>query len=618
MREFLYSVNFQKTSSWFSTGLSLSSFPLTARIFDYKTMHYSVTFALSLAVYTKTLMPSIPGGDSGELVAESCELGTAHPPGYPLYTLVVHLLTYVPIGTMAWRANFFCAVLGALAAANIARCVFMLTSNDFSMIPNIFKGADRWERHSSSVCAGLMYAFSPLVWTYSIGSEVFAMNNFFASLLVVLTLNFATQTTTAKRDEAAVLGAFVCGLAMCNQHTQILFQIPLFMFVFWSSRATMSRLHFITLTVSYVLGLLPYMYLPVASIYFPKRGAWGDMSSWMGFFRHLRRADYGTFQLYSRNDQTEGLSERLAAHAWDYAERQSLWCVGPILSLVGVACCCQTALKSCGRGRKIRNNSLSPKKVKREEQGVDASPTEFLPETKSEPIQAGVALVCFFVFYELGFHSLSNLPLDNKLLFGIHARFWMQPNVLLFVWLGIGLVWIAQQVRVYSLDRVTIVASALSILLVALQLWRWTSMMDQSSNNYLEGYARGILESLPPKSLFFTNYDQQWTASRYLHVCEHVRPDVPFINLSMMTFWWFHRQRALFPEISFPKRCNDPACGSYLAGENTAQHKRGEAFTFKELLDANVKRFPGGECMVLCGCGSTPLCLFFFLSLSLL
>jgi hypothetical protein len=498
---------------------------------------------------------------------------------------------------VAWRANFFCAVLGALAAANIARCVFMLTSNGFSMIPHLFNEARQIERQFASICAGLMYAFSPLVWTYSIGSEVFAMNNFFASLLVLLTLHFASQTTTIKRDTAALWGAFVCGLAMCNQHTQILFQIPLFVFVFWSSRATMTIRYFFQLAASYFAGLIPYLYLPVASIYFPKRGAWGDMSSWMGFFRHMRRADYGTFQLYSRNDDTQGLSERLVAHAWDYAERQSLWCVGPVLSIIGVACCLAALKCKCGSaggssggsgGRKIR--SPLPKKGKQEHKETDSSSSSS-SSSSSEPVQVGAALVCFFLFYEIGFHSLSNLPLDNKLLFGIHARFWMQPNIILFMWLGIGLVWIAQRVPM----RGAPFAELVSCLLVLSQLWRWTSMMDQSSNNYLESYARGILESLPPKSLFFTNYDQQWTASRYLHVCEHVRPDVPFINLSMMTFWWFHRQRQLFPEIQFPKRCKNPACGSYLAGDHTPQYKRGEAFTFKELLDANVDRFPGGE-----------------------
>ena len=55
-----------------------------------------ITFIIVLYGYYKTLMPSIPGGDSGELVAESCELGTAHPPGYPLYTLLVHLISIMP------------------------------------------------------------------------------------------------------------------------------------------------------------------------------------------------------------------------------------------------------------------------------------------------------------------------------------------------------------------------------------------------------------------------------------------------------------------------------------------------------------------------------------------
>lgn len=37
------------------------------------------------------------------------------------------------------------------------------------------------------------------------------------------------------------------------------------------------------------------------------------------------------------------------------------------------------------------------------------------------------------------FHFLSNMPLDDKLLFGVHARFWQQPNVIAFTLLGVGL-----------------------------------------------------------------------------------------------------------------------------------------------------------------------------------
>lgn len=72
--------------------------------------------ALVLGVYIKTLYPSVAGGDSGELVAESCHLGVSHPPGYPLFNMAVHAFALLlpwgntdPARTVAWRANLFSA-----------------------------------------------------------------------------------------------------------------------------------------------------------------------------------------------------------------------------------------------------------------------------------------------------------------------------------------------------------------------------------------------------------------------------------------------------------------------------------------------------------------------------
>lgn len=45
-----------------------------------------ITFAVVLGIYINTVQLGIPGGDSGELVAEACQNGCAHPPGYPLFT----------------------------------------------------------------------------------------------------------------------------------------------------------------------------------------------------------------------------------------------------------------------------------------------------------------------------------------------------------------------------------------------------------------------------------------------------------------------------------------------------------------------------------------------------
>ena len=76
-------------------------------------------FVSVLLLYSLTTAPSVAGGDSGELLAESCSLGTAHPPGYPLFTLLYHVpLTSMPhYYSPAMWANLFTAVIGAGASS---------------------------------------------------------------------------------------------------------------------------------------------------------------------------------------------------------------------------------------------------------------------------------------------------------------------------------------------------------------------------------------------------------------------------------------------------------------------------------------------------------------------
>ena len=70
-----------------------------------------VVAAVVFTIYVQTLYPSIAGGDSGELVAESCHLGVSHPPGYPLFNMIVYLVVHYLPGpqSKAWKANLFSA-----------------------------------------------------------------------------------------------------------------------------------------------------------------------------------------------------------------------------------------------------------------------------------------------------------------------------------------------------------------------------------------------------------------------------------------------------------------------------------------------------------------------------
>ena len=87
----------------------------------------SALSAAALSVYVRTLCPSVPGGDSGEMVQVAVELGVAHPPGYPTWTLLAHAFSQLPWGEPAWRINLSSAACDALASGLLSGAVGLWT-----------------------------------------------------------------------------------------------------------------------------------------------------------------------------------------------------------------------------------------------------------------------------------------------------------------------------------------------------------------------------------------------------------------------------------------------------------------------------------------------------------
>jgi hypothetical protein len=95
------------------------------------------------------------------------------------------------------------------------------------------------------------------------------MNTFFAALICYLTLALAR-----KRDfSIALVGAFVSGLAICNQHTIILFEAPLILWIlFLLRRYLFTRpIALVWLSLAFLAGLLPYLYIPLAANWYPAK-----------------------------------------------------------------------------------------------------------------------------------------------------------------------------------------------------------------------------------------------------------------------------------------------------------------------------------------------------------
>jgi hypothetical protein len=145
---------------------------------------------------------SVPGGDSGELIVAGCTMGIAHPPGYPLFTMLANLIHKLPFGSPAWRINLLSVLLSAASAwfnywtvlhwdaalwAALGRDVSGSGGVGLALTPAVWQwSVSVW----AAIAASLLLAFCPLVWMYSIQAEVFAMNNMFVSLLTYLTVLF--------------------------------------------------------------------------------------------------------------------------------------------------------------------------------------------------------------------------------------------------------------------------------------------------------------------------------------------------------------------------------------------------------------------------------------------
>src|SRR6185436_1365976 len=67
---------------------------------------------IAFVVYLLTCARDVTGEDCGELVTAARVLGVAHPPGYPVWCLLGHLFSWIPIGTVAFRV----ALLSVFAA----------------------------------------------------------------------------------------------------------------------------------------------------------------------------------------------------------------------------------------------------------------------------------------------------------------------------------------------------------------------------------------------------------------------------------------------------------------------------------------------------------------------
>ncbi|KAM9354137.1 protein O-mannosyl-transferase TMEM260 [Pholidichthys leucotaenia] len=456
------------------------------------------------ALYVPCVQRTVPGGDSGELITTACELGVAHPPGYPLFTLLAHLTMWLlPTLAPAHSINLMCSLLGAAASGGLCITVCRLAGPG-----------------PGGVLAGGLFAVSRLTWQWSMVAEVFTLNNLFVGLLFFLTASFHCAENTMQRRKIAHWGALCCGLGLCNQHTLVLYVLVIIPWVLYQlySQKELSLWGLVSLGLCFLAGLLPYIYLPISSYLNTARWSWGDQTTLSGLLTHLLRTEYGTFSL-AKAESSVNMTTMLQAHLDHCLVELST----PVLVLAGVGLFLSSLDRTC--------RSVS-----------------WLLTT-----MVGV--------YSVFFAWRANLDINRPLLLGVVERFWLQSDAAVCVLAGLGLSrTLSDLERRQGHGRLWKTTGwVLTAALLGHMVHTNHRECDQSSNGVVDRFGRELLASVPRDSIILTRGDLPGNSLRYLHFCEGVRPDVRLVDQEMMTYSWYVAKLAQHhPGVHFPGLWWDP------------------------------------------------------------
>ncbi len=506
-----------------------------------------VAFLASL-LYLVTGGPTFGFIDEGELAAVASTGGVAHPTGYPTLTILGWIVTRLPFRDIS-ELNVLAALLTGFGAGMLALAFRRLlvyvrreeVGNDGVLMSGI---------------AAMMIAGSGIWWQQGTGFEVYALHALFLPTLLWLFVGWIgaiegaagagshdrrrmpRHAPTAPSSRLGFLFAVVLGLSFTN-HMSTIFLAPAFLF-FYAVRSglTLTSLkRLLPLVPGFLLGLLPYLYIPLRAAADP-RFNWSNAETWWGFMRHLSGAQYGVWLF------TEPESFALqSGYALPLIVEELLY-LGPLIALLGL--------------------------------------WSLLSKKRPGPALAAIALFLIAILLLMNYSgdSVSGVVIPIVLiaaailgvsLFGAErdsvagcladrpvatALFLLLLILSTFLWAGgysildIESYYLASLVGIgglilFGLDYLTRWISRQALLIggalfaVAVVATNFESS-DRSDLWLIEDAATNMLESLPPDAVVISGLWDFWlSGSWYLQEVEEVRPDVTVIDHNLLKYSWY-------------------------------------------------------------------------------
>lgn len=257
-----------------------------------------------LIIYGLSAATTMTGfGDSDELIAAGFSLSLPHPPGYPLLTLILSIVTHLPGLNPAWWSHLLAAVI---MAVTVSVLVTMISGKNWQL----------------SVLAGLIVGGSKLIWEHGIHLEVFGLLGLLAVLLTKRSLE-------CKYDW---WWGVVAGLGLGHHQLFLLVLLPQ---LIWGWRR---------INMKVILGLGAGLLFSLLLLW--ALGSRQTLDSWRfepnlsGLVKFYFRQDYSGYSMEvgQMKAYVSDVSLGSVIHAWvNYAKLMgSYWGLGLVLGILGL------------------------------------------------------------------------------------------------------------------------------------------------------------------------------------------------------------------------------------------------------------------------------------------
>ena len=460
-----------------------------------------------LSLYAATLPRTVVLEDDGLFLMAGVHLGVAHPPGYPLYTLIVHLFTRLPFGDAAFLGHLSSAVLGALACGAVYACARLLRA---SPVP--------------ALTAAWLFGVSEQFWSQAIITDVYTLNALLFFGVYALVLLGARDPW---RGWPLWCAAVAWGASLANHWPLTVLATPgLALALAPAWREVLPRLPRL-LGAALAAAALPYAWMVWLSHQGPAISFFGPIDGWGEFWSFVSRQSYSAVDV----SPSAGWGDRAGYLGWFTADlvRQTTL-PGAVLAAIGLS-----VLARAPGGRR----------------GATASGSGVL---------AGAAAAGSGVLALLG----NSVALIALLGFDFDP-FWLavfRPYPLICygvaaLWVGAGLEWAIGRLPGGSAPPVDAAgdlqtgsavvggrgnpgacrgaAALASLTMVAWSAGAGWAANDRSGSDFAQRHAEVVFDLLPPGAALFVSGDELAPFGYYRYVDER-RSDVSLYSLEGLVF----------------------------------------------------------------------------------